>query len=91
MADEKRDSQVKTSEQLDEELDGFLETIKEKNKNFKYTDGFTSENIDEVNKIYNKAEGYFYILHDMAAKNTFTFFSTVIRGDFGLFSAVFSN
>lgn len=47
MADEKRDSQVKTSEQLDEELDGFLETIKEKNKNFKYTDGFTSENIDE--------------------------------------------
>ena len=50
MADEKRDSasQGKSVEEVNEEFDEYLEKIREKNKDYKYTDGFTSENVERV-------------------------------------------
>lgn len=57
MADVKRDSeqQGKSAEQLDEELEEYLERMKEKNKDYKYTDGFTSENVDKVKNLLSKS------------------------------------
>lgn len=52
MADEKREQNVDDREhlaaKLDKDLDDHLEKVYEKNKNYKYESGLTSENIDEV-------------------------------------------
>lgn len=48
MAEEKRDSKIKTAAELDADLNKHIENVFEKNKNYKYTGGLTSETVDEV-------------------------------------------
>jgi hypothetical protein len=48
MAEKKRDPKIKTAAELDADLDEHIEKVFEKNKNYKYTGGLTSETVDEV-------------------------------------------
>jgi len=58
MAEKKRDPKIKTAAELDADLDEHIEKVFEKNKNYKYTGGLTSETVDEVRTHFLQEEPY---------------------------------
>ena len=53
MADDQRDTRESLAEQLDKDLEEHIQSLYEKNKDYKYTDGLKAENLDEVPTSYN--------------------------------------